>query len=274
MAQFKMAYMVATPELQCGEKVTALQGDLEDSFRIVSEAGYQGAELMVGDPARIDIGLIETLAKNYGLEIPALCTGEVFGQFGLSFMNPDESVRREALQRTRRIIDMASTFGCLVNIGRLRGSFVPEVPRSQSLDWRDAAFDNLCAYAAPRGVTLILEPVAYPFCNNINSTRDGIEVVKKVGHDCFKLMLDVFSMNMEDPSMSTAFRDAAPYLDHIHVCDSNRLAPGMGAFNFKDILCIISDLGYEKYISAEIYQAPDGNTAIDRTTQTLMALVR
>ena len=87
-------------------------------------------------------------------------------------------------------------------------------------------------------------------------------------------MLDVFSMHMEDRSMAEAFSEAKPYLKHIHLCDSNRLAPGMGIFNFDHIVTAIKNSGYAGYVSAEIYQAPDARTALDETTKVLMPLVK
>ena len=274
MGQLKIAYMVATPDLKISERVTALQTELDEAFRRLKDGGYDGVEFMIGNPANVDNSLIQQLAREYRMEVPAYCTGEVFGQGGVSFMDPDESVRSEALDQTLRIIDYAAAFGAMVNIGRLRGRFYPEVPREQSLDWMYAAFERIADYAEPKGVVIILEPVAFPFCNVINSTRDGIEAVKHVDKNSFKLMLDVFTMHIEDPSMDEAFAEAAPYLKHIHLCDANRQAPGTGIFNFKQIVATIKEIGYEGYVSAEIYQTPDQDHAFEQTTKVLMPLVK
>ena len=274
MERLKIAYVVATPGLQINQHVTAMQSGLESSFRKLHEAGYDGAELMVGNPYQIDNSLIEKLAHDYRLDVPAYCTGELYGQYGLSFMDPDESVRNQALDWTFKIIDYASAFGAKVNIGRLRGRFLSGVKRPQSLDWMYSAFDSIADYAATRGVVIILEPVANPFCNVINSTQDGIETVKRVGKDSFRLMLDVFSMHMEDRSMEGAFKAAGAFLSHVHLCDSNRLAPGLGIFNFKHIITAIKNAGYKGYVSAEIYQTPDDKQAFEQTTKLLMPLIK
>jgi len=274
MSQLKLAYVVAAPDLRRDERVTALPGGLAGSFRRLAERGYDGAEIMVGDPDLPEWGSLPELARECRLEIPVLCTGELYGQYGLSFMDPDESVRRRAVETTCQVIDHASRLGAAVNIGRLRGRLRPEVARGTSLGWMYAAFDRISAHAAPRGVILLLEPVAYPFCNLINSTRDGLTAVAKVGRPNFRLMLDVFTMQMEDRSMAEAFREARPRLGHIHLCDSNRLAPGMGIFDFAGIVQAIRESGYRGYVSAEIYQAPDPAIALDRTTAVLLPLVR
>ena len=269
----KIGYMVATPELEVNEAVTAYQGDLKEAFSKLRYFGYDGAELMVLNPDHVDRDEVERLSREYGIEIPVVCTGEVYGQEHLSFMDPDESIRREAIGRTKRIIDFASSFGAQVNIGRLRGRLFVETPQEKSLGWMYAAFEDVTDYAAGRGVTMILEPVAQIFCNNINSTQEGIEVVRKVERENFRLMADIFHMNLEDKSMEKGFRDAKPYLTHIHVCDSNRLAPGRGNFDFKRIIEMIKNIGYNGYISAEILQFPTQDMALEETIRHLKPLL-
>jgi sugar phosphate isomerase/epimerase len=216
---------------------------------------------------------VEQLSGEYDIEIPVLCTGEVYGQGGLSFMDPDQSIRAEAILRMKKIIDFAAPFGAQVNVGRLRGQFTMEIPKETSLAWMYAAFEEVTDYAAERGVTIILEPVPYIFCNNINSTQDGIAVVKRMGRENFRLMADIFSMNLEDISMERSFKDAKPYLTHIHVCDSNRLAPGRGNLDFGKILSMIKASGYTGYISAEINQHPDQDIVIEEAVNVLRPLL-
>jgi sugar phosphate isomerase/epimerase len=271
--KIKLGYFVATAELRIDEKVTAYQGDMETAFQKLSELGYDGAELMILDPDLVDRDRVQQLSREYGLEIPVLCTGEVYGQGGLSFMDPDHSIRTEAILRMKKIIDFAAPFGAQVNIGRLRGQFAMEIPKETSLAWMYAAFEEVTDYAAGRGVTIILEPVPYIFCNNINSTQDGIAVVRRMGRENFRLMADIFSMILEDISIQRSFNDAKPYLTHIHVCDSNRLAPGRGNLDFGKILSMLKEIGYTGYISAEINQHPDQDIVIEETINVLRPLL-
>jgi sugar phosphate isomerase/epimerase len=273
-SRLKIAYFVAAPDLKGNERITALQGSLEENFRILSEYGYDGAEIMAGSPELLDIDLLRRCAREYSLEIPVFCTGELFGKYGLSFMAPDESARTRALTVACAVIDQAAVFGATVNVGRLRGRFYADVPRDRSLSWMYAAFERIADHAASLGVGIILEPIAYPFCNVINTTREGIETVRKVGRNSFRLMLDVFTMNMEDPSIEESFVEALPYLDHIHLCDANRLAPGMGKFDFPAMLNSIRAAGYQGYVSVECYQVPDQAQAIARSTEVLMPLIK
>jgi len=188
-------------------------------------------------------------------------------------MDPDITVRKKAVRRMKNIIDFAEPFGAKVGIGKIRGRFYPEIPREISLDWMYSAFNDVSDYAFKKGVTIVLEPITYIRCNNINSTQDGVKVVKKVGKENFRLMIDLFHINLEDKSFKKSFEEAQPYLKHIHICDSNRLAPGRGNLDFKKIINIIKNSEYDGYISAEIRQVPDRDTALKESIEFIKPLL-
>ena len=73
--------------------------------------------------------------------------------------------------------------------------------------------------------------------------------------------------------MKSSFNDAKPYLTHIHVCDSNRLAPGRGNLDFGKILSMLKAIGYSGYISAEINQHPDQDIVIEEAINVLRPLL-
>lgn len=274
MSSIKLGYVVATPDLRRDESITAYQGDTEAAFRRLHDLGYDGAELMIRDPDRLERAWFERLSTRYGIEVPALCTGEVFGQDHLSFMDPDEAVREQAVRRMRKIIDFASVFGAQVNIGRLRGQLHPDIPRERSLSWMYTALEMVADHAAPHGVTLTIEPVPRVEWNNIFTNRDGIEVVKKVGRANLRLMADVYAMNIEERSIAESFQEAQAYLAHIHISDSNRLAPGGGNMDFSRIAEAIRAIDYRGYVSAELIQYPDQDEAMETTIRVLKPLLR
>ena len=273
MGSIKIGYVVATPELRFDEGVTAYQGNMEEAFRRLRDLGYDGAELMIRDPDCIEKGLFERLSRDYGMEIPALCTGEVFGQDRLSFMDPDTVVRAEAIRRTKKIIDFASIFGAQMNIGRLRGQFHREILREDSLAWMYDAFETVSDYAAPRGVTITIEPIPRVEWNNLFTIYDGIEVVKKMDRKNFRLMADVYAMNIEEKSLAESFVKAKPYLVHIHISDSNRLPPGGGNLDFAGIAEAIRAIDYRGYVSAELLQHPNREEAMAQTIGILKSLL-
>jgi len=273
MSELKLAYVVASPDLVVPEGGMVFQGEFMESFTLLKKYGYDGMELMVRNPAKLDIDQLKTLAKDFDIEIPVICTGEIYGRDRLSFMDPDKDVRSAAMERTVSVIELASLFQSKVNIGRLRGRFYSHIPRETSEEWMYDAFYRISEIAEKKGVVIVLEPAAHLYTNCITSTRQGVDTVRKVNSKCFRLMADLFHMNVEDRSISEGFREASPYLEHIHFCDSNRCPPGMGVFDFPGIIADIKEIGYKGYISAEVFQEPDQYKAIEMTSRLLRPLL-
>ena len=84
----KLCYQVATPDVAIADSVTAYQGSLEKSFGDLGRLGYDGVELMTLNPGKLDWNEVKETAEKNGLSVILVCTGEIFGQLGLSYTNP------------------------------------------------------------------------------------------------------------------------------------------------------------------------------------------
>ena len=205
----KLCYQVATPDVAIADSVTAYQGPLEKSFSDLAKLGYQGVELMTLNPSELDWEFVKKEAEKNGLKVVLVCTGEIFGQLGLSYTNPDPEKRKEAIRRSKEIIDFAAYLGANINIGRIRGQYCSELTKEQTEELAIAAFRELADYAAPKGVQIALETVTIMQTNFINTCAEGADMVDRVDRPNFRLMLDVFHLNLEEkicltPSGSTA----------------------------------------------------------------------
>lgn len=268
----KMAYMVATPEIT-GSDVLAYRGDLKEVFQLMADLGYQGVELTIKDASVNDPFKIGILAREFGLEIPAICTGELYGEDKLSFSDPDMYVRNKAIQRMKGILEFASYVGAFVNIGRLRGRFVDGIPHRESLEMTINALQNSLEYAKRLGVNIVIEPVNRRSADFILTTTEAIAWIELLGKPNCKLMLDVAHMYAENENLRESFFMAKKHLLHVHIADSNRLPPGMGNFDFDRIFDYLREIGYDRYISAEIQQFPDKETALKRTAEFIKGML-
>lgn len=258
----KLSYQVATPDVRPAPGVTAYQGDLEQSFAHVHEAGYEGAELMVCDPARIDLALLDRLCDKYRLTIPMVCTGEVFGQDGLSFTDPDAERRAEAIRRVKAAADVAAHFGAQINIGRVRGGYVYGLPKEICRERSVNGMREAALYAQTLGVTMALEPVNSIASNFINTTQEGIRMVHEIGVPSCTLMLDSNHMFIDDRDMERSIRDAKGLVTYVHLVDSNRLYPGNCKLDFGVFIAGLRAIGYDGWLSVEVFQRPDQDTAL------------
>lgn len=257
----KLCYQVATTDVAVAPSVTAFQGSLENSFSRLAEIGYDGVELMTLSPDDLDWFEVRETAEKYGLDVALVCTGEIFGQLGLSFIDPSEARRREAVDRVNRIIDFASFLKADVNIGRVRGQYRDDIPYETSYLWAVEAFRAISSHAKPKGVRIALESVTIMQTNFINTIAEAAKMVDDVKQDNFKLMMDVFHLNIEEKDILATIRSYADYNVHVHLADNNRRYPGHCGMDFEAIIRAFHETGYDGAFCTEIYQIPDQDAA-------------
>lgn len=269
----KSAYVVATADVKWHRNINAARGNLQALFSLLNEMEYDGIELMVRDPHLLDRRQIERSASACHLEIPLLNTVALFDNDGLCLMDARKETREEAVSRIERVIDLGETLGAQVSIGKVRGQLNQRMSEKVSMGYLVDALMRLTEYASKKQVILALEPIARILCNNINTIEEGIAFVELINSEHFRLMADVFHMNLEEKSMEAGFYQAKPFLSYVHVSDSNRLAPGRGNLNFNLIIDSLKDVAYQGYLSAEIRQFPSQDIAIAETGKFLKELL-
>ncbi len=257
----KISAMIGTPELT-QPAMAIYQGDLAAAFRAVAALGYDGVELMTKDPTRLDGPAVRQLLEEHGLALAGLCTGMVYGEDGLGLVGPDLEIDRAAMERLRCFIDWARYFGpgACVNLGRARGMGKPD-DAPGTLARMEEAFRALAEYAAPAGVQLMLEPINVLQATFIHTTQDGLDMIRRVNHPNFGLMLDVYHMNIEDVDICESLREAAGHFQLVHLTDNNRHWPGSAHLDFPRIIDVLNQTGYNGFVSLEILPWPDADTA-------------
>lgn len=269
----KLCYQVATPDVKISPSVTSYQGDIETSFKELSEMGYEGVELMSRDPEEIDRDLIKELAEKYKLDIVMVCTGEAFGQDKLKLVDRDPEVRKKAFERTKAFIDLASYFGAGINIGRLRGHYYEDIPREETYQLAVDVMSELAKYAGERDVIIVIEPVTMLQTNFLNSTQEALELIKEVNHPAFRAMIDIYHANIEDKNLYDSIRESKEYLAHVHIADNNRKIPGTCGFDFPKIIETLKEIDYKGVLAVEMFQIPDQKTAAKETAKFLKPLL-
>lgn len=257
----RLCYQVATPDVKIDESVTAFQGPLEESFKALSSMGYEGVELMTLNPKALHWPEVKALLEKYGLKAILVCTGEIFGQLKLSYTDKDASIRREAIERTKEIMDFASYLGADINIGRIRGQYQKPLTKEETEKFAVEAFQEISAYGQEKNVRIALETVTIMQTNFINTLAEGLAMVEAVGYDNFKLMLDIFHLNLEEKDIVEAIRKYSPYNMHVHLADNNRRYPGHCGLDFDKIIKTFKECGYDGNFSTEIFQLPSQEIA-------------
>lgn len=247
----------------------AFKEDFEKSIKKVADLGFDGAELAVRNPKDLKVENVIKIIKENDLEVPAIGTGQAYGEEGLSFSDPDEVIRKMAVKRINDQIIFASNFNAQVIIGLIRGIIKENVDKAEAEEWTIDCLRKCTEFAKKYNIGLTLEPVNRYESNFISTLNEGIEFIKRVGASNLGLLADTFHMNIEEISIYNSIIQAKDYITHVHFADSNRWAPGCGHLDFAKIVQTLKKIGYQGYVSAEILPLPNSDTAARITAETL-----
>lgn len=253
--------------LKVEKGLSLFPGDLEKAFSVAKEFGFDGIEISIADPGEIFLPELKELVKKYQINISAIATGGAAVRDGLIFSSPDISIRKSAVQRINKHIDIASHFKAVVVIGLIKGWVIGNY--SQSEDYITECLKECNEYAKEKSIDIALEPINRFQEDFFHSILDCKAYLDKIQLSNVKMMIDSFHMNMEDSNMWGNIRQARDYIIHVHYSDSNRLAPGMGHFDFAKMTKVLKEINYKGYISAEILPVRDSYTAARQTINSM-----
>ncbi len=234
----------------------------EPSMRKAAEFGFDGVELALRQKEDIDRTDLSRMLREFGLQVSAISTGQVFADLGLSLTNPDPAVRQRTVDVLRGLVDIAADRGQMVNLGRVRGSVMPGQVLAEAEKLFLDGYHTLVQYASQKDVCVILEPVNRYEINFINNLDQGSALLDKLPAGLqIGLMPDVFHMNIEDDRIGDSLRRNQRYVKYIHLADSNRWAPGWGHLDFDEVFQALKDIEYQGWASAEILPFPTPDEA-------------
>jgi len=242
-------------------------GDLEKAFSVAQELGFDGIEVSVVDPEEISIPKLKDLINKYQIRVSAVATGGAAVRDGLIFSSPEKSIRKAAVQRIKKHIEFASLFKAVVVIGLIKGGLNNSY--SQSEDLITECLKECNEYSIEKGVNIALEPINRFQEDFFHSILDCKDYLDKIQLSNVKMMIDSFHMNVEDNNMWENIRQARDYIIHVHYSDSNRLAPGMGHFDFMKMTEVLKEINFSGYLSAEILPIPDSYSAAKQTIDSM-----
>lgn len=259
----KLAVVISTTEVDYSAPVALLEGSFVERLQKAASLGYDGVELLVVRPSDADTSTLCEQVAEAGLETVAVGTGAITLNDRLTLLSPDTTTRRRAAVRLREVIDFSAAIGSpLVTIGGFRGHY-QEVDGKTRLELLTEILRHASEEAAEKGVRLVVEPLNRYETDVINNVQEGLDLIDRVGQRSLGLLLDTFHMNIEEASLPKAFRLAGEHgrLWHVHLGDSNRLAPGLGHIDFSEISRTLCEIGYDSYLSAELLPRPNPDEA-------------
>ncbi|MCF7914526.1 MAG: sugar phosphate isomerase/epimerase [Spirochaetaceae bacterium] len=248
-------------------------GDIAESLKQIAHIGYQGAELHISDPHQIDAEQLAYLLSKHNLKLTSIGTGLSAVDDRLSFASDDESVRTAAIQRIKDVIETFADFKPSIIIGTIKGKLNAATDERTGRERIHSALKECGAFAENLGVELVLEAINRYEQDYLNTLEESVRLIKAIGAPNIKIHADIFHMNIEEASIIDSLYHYGDYLGHIHFADNNRMYPGGGSIDFKEIFRVLRAIDYSGAVSIECMPRPDGKTAAIRSYQYLSTML-
>ena len=107
-----------------------------------------------------------------------------------------------------------------------------------------------------------MEPLAPVETDFINTAADAIRFTEQFRSPNFQIILDVKAMCSESKPIPQIIRESWPHFAHFHANDKNLKGPGFGDVDFKPIAAALKEVGYNGFVSVEVFKFEEGPEVI------------
>jgi len=229
---------------------------VEVTIKRLAKYGYEGIEIQ-GEPEQYDTKELRKVLKENGIR----CWGSVTLMLGdRNLVAKDEAQRAASVQYCKDCITMAKELDGyqLTVVPATVGKIVPDGTPEEEWKWAVESLKECHDFAKKEGVRIAIEPInrfeTY-FCSR---AAQALALAEAVADDC-GVALDAFHLNIEEADPYQSLLSARGRLINFHVADTNRMAPGMGHWDWLKLIGTLRTIGYDDSLTVE-FVAP-----VDRT---------
>lgn len=248
--------------------------DVVAGCRAAAEIGFDAVEIFAPSASVVRGLSLRSLLDSHGLKLAAVGTGAGMLIEGLQLCDADADRRCRAEEFIGEMLRAGAEFGAPAIIGSMQGRWTDAVPKAVALQMLSDALGRLGRLAEMLGTVVLYEPLNRYETNLCNTMRESVELLRGVGERQVKILADLFHLNIEEASIEGGLRETAGFLGHVHFVDSNRQAAGRGHMDLQRVGCVLRELGYGGFASAEAFPIPDSRTAAEQTMRAFRAVFR
>jgi sugar phosphate isomerase/epimerase len=246
---------------------------------IASSLGYHGIEI-----APFTLGTsAENISKKLRKETRQIITDNGLETVGLHwlFAGPGglhiTTMDKKIWGRTREylscLLDLCSDLvGKVLVLGSPKQRNIQQGQTYEQAQKRAAdLLESVLDKANDLNLTICIEPLSPVETDFINTVAQGMEFIRQINHPNLKIHLDVKAMCSESIPVPNIIRSVrAEDIGHFHVNDPNLYGPGMGDVDYTPIVEAIRDIGWDKWLSVEVFKYdPNPETIAHRSIEYL-----
>jgi len=242
------------------------QVSLEESLRQIAACGYAGVEIMADVPhaypphmdARRRKAVVE-LCRELRLTVSNVNAFTLFAQgdtWHPSWIEPEAEARGRRIEHTLAAIRLARDLAS-PGISLEPGGPLPQgMSRAQAMAMYRDGLRQVLPLASECGVNLLVEPEPHLL---IERPEEYEELVAGMPHPRLGLNFDMGHFFCVGVDPAAAARRLGPHIRHVHLEDiaasreHRHLVPGRGAIDFPAVLAALRDVGYDGWVTVELY---------------------
>jgi sugar phosphate isomerase/epimerase len=272
----KTSLFICTPDFLLADAGSLPAGKLEDSVELAKRFGYDGVEVVIGDPEIFDVEKFEKILLEKQMTVSAINSGGIEYIFQSSLVNADPKEEEDSFKKLQSIIRLCSRLKCLAQVGVSRGKAIPGKPITYFKSKLVAILKDLATYAEKLNVNLVLEYTNRFEINTINNFAEARDIVDRVGSQNLGILLDTYHSYLEDPDVYETVFNARDYVKHFHLHDSDQGPAGAsnGVLDFEKFMRILKQINYSGYLSDGLLTTKLPEEQVLRSTSFLKDMIR
>lgn len=126
-------------------------------------------------------------------------------------------------------------------------------PTTAEYDNVARVLETVARHAKSRGLLLGIEPVNRYESHLINSARQAVNLIERIGAENIFVHLDTYHMNIEEKGVGNGILDARDHLKYIHLSESDRGTPGFGNIPWDEIFSALAAISFKGGLAMESF---------------------
>lgn len=185
-----------------------------------------------------------------------------------SWIEPDRNYRQIRIQHTRRALTLARELGARCITTEPGGPVAPGDSWAKALAMFVEELKPVAEHAENEGVLLLVEPEPGLL---IETVDQFLELMRHIDSPAVGMNFDIGHAYCVGDDPATTIPRVAKYIRHFHLEDiaatrvHHHLVPGEGAIDFAAALKAIRGIGYDGWVTIELYPYVDDPDAAART---------